>query len=192
MMQQKTDRTKPWEMSASAFQARLGVPQPFIGEISPMQYANLSNRGQRQYDEKRRREWGASAQAKSGWREKVIGAFQSGEISLETPGLHPEARGAILSYQIQQEKEERQERINRALNENRISSCDELSVGDRVYSNILGRYVEVTKVNKKSVRIKFRARRFGTGTLEDSEIREDPRLLQWRSSFDIHREVEGD
>jgi hypothetical protein len=52
--------TRPWCMTASQYQAAMGIKQPHIAEISPMQYAGLSRRGKAQYDAKRSAEWDAS------------------------------------------------------------------------------------------------------------------------------------
>ena len=84
-----------WTMTAAQYQAKMGVHQPWIGEISTVQYAGLSKRGKAQYEAKRAGEWDASAACKQEWRDKVIAAHDADEFNQHDPSVSDEARSVI-------------------------------------------------------------------------------------------------
>lgn len=173
-----------WEMSASMYQARMGVHQPWICEISPYQYGAMSKRGKAHYDAKRSQEWAASGAVKQGWRGKVIAAHDAGEFTLDTPGLHSEAKSAVIHEQIRRREVETERRYKEALKRNRITGPDEIKKGDTVFDVICGKYGEVVKVNKKTARVWID---FAWG---GRDVKVDIRLLQWKHPNDIRAEVE--
>ena len=140
-----------WEIGPDEYQRRAGVYQPHIAEISPYQYARMSKRQQKAYDEKRSKEWDASRRIKEEWRDQVAGAYERGEIDLKTPGLHREAEDVILHVEIEKEKAAKEAALSKAVEENEIKSLDEISLGDRVFAVGFGRHITIKKINKKSV-----------------------------------------
>jgi hypothetical protein len=168
----------PWKMSASAYQSKIGVHAPWIGEISPMQYAGLSKQGKAEYDAKRSREWEASAEAKREWRDLVMAAFERGEITLETPGLHPDAKSSVFHGLAERRKAQEKLTMDQATEENRIHSVDELEVGDRVFDIMGNIYGTVSKKFKTSVRLD--TERWGPLTVP-------ARRLEWLSHDDLER-----
>lgn len=173
-----------WEISASMYQARMGVHQPWICEISPYQYGSMSKRGKAQYDAKRSQEWAASGAVKQGWHRKVIVAYEAGEVTLDTPGLHSEAKSAIIHEQIRRREVETERRYKEALKQNRITGPGEIKKGDTVFDVICGKYGEVVKVNKKTARVWID---FAWG---GRDVKVDIRLLQWKHPNDIRAEIE--
>jgi hypothetical protein len=146
---------EPWKYTASQYQAVLGVHQPYIAEISPMQYAHLSNRGKAQYDAKRSREWDASAVCKRQWATAIVAAFDAGTFTLDDPQLSRDAKDAVIWASIERKKAERAARLEEAERANIIRDFSMLKPGDRVWSLIGGHYLTVTKVNTKSVRARY-------------------------------------
>jgi hypothetical protein len=142
-----------WRMSQDAYQAGKGVHRPWIAEISPAQYAGLSKRGKAQYDEKRAREWDASAACAREYHREVMEAFDRGEVTLTSPDLHPEARSVILGEQIERAKARRAEIFREASERNR--EMGDVRVGDVVYDILCGRYGTVTRKHKVSVALDF-------------------------------------
>lgn len=175
-----------YTMSKSQYQARSGVHQPMICEISPMQYQGLSKRARREYDAKREREWNASAEIKQAYTREVIAAYDAGEIDADTPGIHADAKSAILSERVRRSKQEAEERYEAARRENEIRSADELKIGDRVHSLMVG-YGEVVKINQKSVRIQSER----GGHMQDRTIKCGIGELQWLHASDLRAEVEA-
>lgn len=84
-----------YEVDSRRYRSIMGIHQPWIAEISGVQYARMSERAKRAYDEKRSREWGASAAGASQWQSMVETLALAGDIDLSTPGLSDEARGAV-------------------------------------------------------------------------------------------------
>lgn len=146
---------EPWKYTVGQYQAALGVYQPHIAEISPMQYAHLSKRGKRQYDTKRTQEWDASANAKRAWRAAVIAAHDADAFNQHDPSTSDEAREAIRYEERRRREAVTAFRLEEALHRNKIASVDELSVGDRVFSIMAGQYGTVTKKHKVSVNVHF-------------------------------------
>lgn len=172
---------KPWEMDSSAYLTSLGVHVPWIAEISPWQYAHLSKRQQERYDVKRAAEWDAAARARQEWRRLIEEAYERGEITKDTPGLHPEARDVIIFYKQEKEKRAKEKAMEEAVKENRIKSIGELEIGDEVYDLMLGRYVKVVKKFKTSVRVITRdGKEFTVPVME----------LQWKHYNELKEAVE--
>ncbi len=173
---------KPWQMSASEYQIMLGVHEPWIAEISPWQYASMSKRQQKAYEKKRLAEWTASAEAKKLWRDKVIAAFDAGEINLDMLGLHPDAREAIRLELVFRAAEVEERSKQNALDVNRIASIDEVEVGDQVWSIMYRHYGTITRKFRVCVRM----------LLDNGFPCTEPiRALQWQSYDDVVWEKEG-
>lgn len=143
-----------WTMNASQYQLLKGVHQPWIAEISPMQYAYLSKRGKSAYDAKRTREWDASTECKQDYANEVIEAFKSGSFALSDPDASEDAKRVIYNHMRDSAENARSAALQSALKENRILSASELAIGDRVFHLMYGRYVTVTKLLKVSARVK--------------------------------------
>ncbi len=172
--------TEAWEMSAGAYQASIGVHQPYIAEISPYQYGRLSKRGRRTYDDKRRQEWSLSAAAKAKWRDIVLAAYASGQFNLDHPRLHPEALSAILAHERRREEVARQEAHQRAMKANYILEPAAIQPGDTVFDVMCGKYGEVVKVFRKSARVKF-----DFPWDHERVIKCEIRRLQWKHPNDL-------
>ena len=142
----------PWKFSASQYQIVHGVSQPHIAEISPMQYAHLSKRGKKEYDEKRNKEWQASADIKSEWREKVRKAADDGRINKDTPSLSEEARSTIIHRGIEKDKEKAKRDEAAAAEANTVRKIDDIEKGQELHHNIYER-VRVVRKSKKSIRV---------------------------------------
>jgi hypothetical protein len=143
---------KPWLLTESQYQAISKVKQPWAGEISAVQYQRLSKRGQKEYDEKRRREWAASADIKEEWAQRVGEAFEAGEFTLETPGVTKEAKTAIRRGELRRKEEEKASRFDDARKANQVT-IETVEVGDRVHDVLYRKYGTVAKKFKKSVRL---------------------------------------
>lgn len=143
---------KPWEFSGSQYQIAHGVPQPFIGEISPMQFSRMGKQQKAAYEKKRREEWQASADIKKEWADKVEQAYKDGKISRDTPGLSKDARDVIIRSDINRKEREKAQALDAALQKNNIDSMNDFKIGDRVHTPLYG-YGRVLKKNKKTVKI---------------------------------------
>lgn len=144
-----------WTMSTSQYQSMRGVKQPWICEISPMQYAHMSKRQQAQYDEKRSREWQASADCKQEYHEAISAAYTAGAFDLNDSDVHEDAKKAVFWLEQEQQKKSAEERMAQATEENQIRSFDEISIGDEVYDIMCGGYVRVVKKSRLSCRAEY-------------------------------------
>lgn len=151
---QEQVQAEPWKYSASAYQAVMGVHQPYIAEISPMQYAHLSKRGKAQYDAKREHDWDASAACKAEWRRLVIEAHDASRFHYKDADVEPEAKHAVIGERIDRDKKAKRAAIDAALADNKITDVSQLKVGDRIFDMAGGWHGTVTKVNKVSVSYK--------------------------------------
>lgn len=140
---------QPWNYSASQYQYASGVHQPHIAEISPMQYANLSKSGRKRYDDKRSNEWQASIDIKQQWANAVMSAFDAGTITLTTP-MHEDALHMIRRELRHREEEQAAETKRQAMKSNLITSKDQVTIGQRIYTH-MGGYAFVRKINQKSI-----------------------------------------
>jgi hypothetical protein len=89
------DGRRIYEVTSGQYRSIMGIHQPWIGEISPVQYARMSDRAKRAYDEKRHREWSASAEGAAQWQRMVEALALAGEIDTKTPGMFDETRGIV-------------------------------------------------------------------------------------------------
>jgi len=175
------DKTPAWKMGADAYQARKGVHQPWIAEISPMQYANMGKAAKARYDEKRRGEWDASGAAKGEWAKEVLDAHHRGEISHDTPGLHPEAKDVIRSAKMEAQKQQAATSLGEAQKQNG-SAAEEAKVGDKIHHVIYGP-ATVAKVNKNTLGLTIERNR------QPVAITGQRAHAQWMSSDDLHKAV---
>lgn len=176
----KKDLKKPWTINGSQWMAIQNIHEPWIAEISPIQYARMSKRAQAAYDKKRSAEWQASGDAKQTWEKAVIDAYNKGKFNINDRDVHRDAKSAISSGKIRAKESNKKAKIEKAHTSNRISSTSEVKVGDRVYYIIYRKYADVVKVNKKTVRIKFD---------DGSAITKDPNMLQWLSHNDVESQA---
>lgn len=140
---------QPWMFSANQYQYAHNVHQPHIAEISPMQYAHLSKSGKRQYDAKRSDEWQASIDIKRQWASEIMRAFDAGTVTLDTD-MHDDARDMIRFELRHRENIRKDEEKKQAMRSNLITSKDQVSIGQRIYTH-MGGYAFVRKVNTKSI-----------------------------------------
>ena len=152
-------RAEPWKYSASHYQAAIGVKQPWIAEVSPMQMGLMSKRQKAEYQKKRSEEWDASAKAKQEWADKIWQAYKSGKITEKdltggSSGLFEmSARDVVTSRKIAEDQVKKQQIIKQAQEKNKIQSVQDVEVGDRVYDMIYRSYGTVVKKNQKSLRV---------------------------------------
>jgi len=146
---------QPWQMDALQYQLSIGVEQPWIAEISPWQMGRMSERQKKQYFDKRDKEWQASADAKTQWRDLVFQAYQEGKFTLESPNLHPEAKRAIQFKQDEILEAEKKKALEKAHQENQLTSVAQVEIGDRVWNLMIRKYGEVIKKFQKSIRVKW-------------------------------------
>lgn len=145
--------TEPvWKMSAARFQALAGVHQPFIMEVSHLQLSRMGKRARKEYDEKRAREWQASADCKAEYARRCFEAYMAEPELLKSPELHRDAKDAIYGAIRRSEKAELDARFEELRAQNQIRSAEELRVNDRVFTIMGGEYVTVTKLFKASLR----------------------------------------
>lgn len=145
-----TTETAPvWTMSRVAFKSANGYPDPYICEISPMQYAHLSKRAKAQYDEKRRQEWDASEAGGVAFRAAVLAAFNAGLVDRNTPNLSRDAREEIMGEIIRRDEAAKKAAEAAARAALELSHAD-LVVGMEVFHPVYRECV-IEKVNRKSV-----------------------------------------
>jgi hypothetical protein len=169
---------RPWTASASAYQAQLGVHEPWVAEISPVQYAHMGKAAKARYDRQRAGEWEASGRAKEQWRQAVLAAFRDGRFDLGDAGVHPDAKAAVFAWQREQAAAQAKVAQAARQRENAITDAKQLKVGDRVWLVIQRAYAEVIKVSAKSVQVRTK---FGP-----YKVPVDPRapLLNWQDPRD--------
>lgn len=135
--------TRPvWEISPSQYLAAIGVHQPWIMEISPLQYSRMSKRAKAQYDEKRRGEWQASADAAEQWRQLVMRAYAEGSFTTKTPGVSREARDVIWSMEAARSEALRAEERRKVSAANSVEGVPE---GAIIYDRMWRRYARLLK-----------------------------------------------
>lgn len=172
----------PWKFSAAAYQAALGVHEPWIAEISPMQYAAMGKRAKAEYDKKRTREWGASEQAKKQWRQAVEAAYRDGKFNPKDPDVHPEAEDVTTWLKIADRKAAAAAVAAEKSRANEITDIGQVKKGDQVFVVISGTYGEVLKVSQKSVQV--------SGRFGPMKVEVNPRspMLLWKAPRDLHGE----
>ncbi len=147
-------RTRPWTVTAEQYQAAIGVHQPWIAEISPMQMGLMSKRAKAQYQAKRAAEWSASGEAKNEWARAVMEAFNAARWTEDDAEATEDARLEVLRARMKAQADAFEKAFERASADNRVKA-NGLSVGSRVFSILSGRYGEVVKVSQKSARVRF-------------------------------------
>jgi len=142
---------EPWVYSPSQYQFAHNVHEPWVGEISPWQYANLGKRAKAEYDRKRSKEWSDSMAIKGEWSDKVIKAFREGLISPNSPDISKDA-GSLIYRQITSDREEKEKREEATKEASRIiRSPKEVKVGDFIDTTMYGKGLKVVKINPKSL-----------------------------------------
>lgn len=174
-------KKKPWKINASRWLSIHGIKEPWIAEISPYQYARMSNAEKKRYDKKRDEEWKKSGDAKKEWADLVYKAYKDGKFELNDKDVHPEAKQAAKIGKYREDTEAKDKAFEKADKENRIKDISKLSVGDNVYSVMFRDYVEIKKVSKKSVIVDHRGRQMKTS----------PMALQWLSYDDLKSKIFG-
>ena len=172
--------SKPWTTDAARYQSALGVKQPWIAEISPVQMGRMSARAKKAYDAKRAAEWEASGVAKERWRKEVIRAFELSLFRLSDDEVTNEAREAVRFEQRRAEDLAQKRALVVARTANQVLP-DEVAKGHRVWDLMRRQYGVVTKVFTKSARVEFL----------DGKDRTIPiGQLQWLSYDDLKGAVE--
>lgn len=135
--------TRPiWEITSGQYLAAIGVHQPWIMEISPLQYSRMSNRAKTQYDEKRRGEWQASADAAEQWRQLVVRAYAEGLVTPKTPGVSREAWDVMWSVEVAKSEAQRAAERQRVSAVNSVESVPE---GAIIFDRMWQRYARLLK-----------------------------------------------
>ena len=147
-------KAKPWTVTDRQYLAAIGVHQPWIAEISPMQIGLMSDRERKRYQEKRGAEWDAAAKAKAEWRAKVYAAYQAGEFTLKDPDILDAVKDAVAGVQVAAKKQTAEQANEQAQTEAVIKSPADVEVGDRIFDLMSGQYAVVLKKFKTSVRVK--------------------------------------
>lgn len=145
-------RTAPspaWQYSREGYKAALGVGGGGIFlHCSPSQYAGMSKAAKRRYDAQRNEETQKAIDAGREWERLVIEAYNAGDITLETPELHEDAKGAIIRAQIRWKHDEIKAAYDRASEANRAV---EPAKGDRIWYQLYGQYITVKRLGTKTV-----------------------------------------
>jgi len=174
-------KTAPiWELNPSMYLSQQNIHEPWIAEIAIPQYQSLSKRGKAQYDQKRHREWDASAKGKAEWQDFVWDAYLKGKFDLNTPNVSRETKSVIILNEAKKKEAEisaeRTKIYHNFLREtnNNFSRFDQLKPGDRVWNRFSRGYYKVIKVNPKSVRIETEQlyKPFGKGELRPIVVTE--------------------
>jgi hypothetical protein len=167
-------KTAPiWELNPSMYLSQQNIHEPWIAEIAPTQYARMSKRAKAEYDQKRHREWEASAKGKSEWKAGVWQAFKEGKFNLNTPNISKETKDIIILKEAERKQSEKSFETQKIYNDwthktnVHFQSFEELKPGDRVWNRFNRGYYKVIKVNPKSVRMETEElyKPFGKGEL---------------------------
>lgn len=169
------DISKPWTMNASQWLIANNIHEPFIAEISPMQYAHLGKQQKAAYDAKRNKEWQASIDGKAEWARLVSQAFKDGKFDKDDSDVSKDALDAMRRQNMYDSKAEKENQLNKELDLNRINDASELKAGDVVYHVLYRDYVTISKVGKKSVSAEYRG----------ETINIKPKMLNWLSYNDV-------
>jgi hypothetical protein len=154
----KEERAKPedepWMYTASGFLAAVGVHEPWIAEISPMQMGLMSKRAKKAYQEKRDKEWDVSSKAKQEWARSVVVAHKAGKFDKNTPGVSQEALEAVRIEKVRRREKKTKQTVEQARKANQITDLSQVKVGMKIHHVAMGGG-EVVKVSKKSLRMKL-------------------------------------
>lgn len=146
------DDVPVWQKTRDRYQSERGVHRPHIAEISPMQMGMMSQRAKEAYQKKRSAEWAASEKCATEFAQACFEAYLADPTILRSPRISEDARKQISFALRRSEQAEREARAAAAHRENRLSSKDQVSVGDRVWALLGGCYITVEKVFSASVR----------------------------------------
>lgn len=172
-----------WDMHPGHYLHKKGVHDPWIMEISPMQYAGLSGRGKREYDAKRDREWSGAAAAKQEWRALVQEAVALGLVDPKT--LRDEAKSVYWSGVAAASKQSAEDAFIAA----RVANADtsSLAKGDICWSIMASGYVRITKLSAKSAR----GDRVGSTSEHGRDMKLQRGALEWLSYNDTKAATES-
>lgn len=174
----KDDLSRPWILPRSTYLDLKGVHEPWIAEISPAQYAGMSDRQKKAYDKKRSAEWKASGDCEIEFARAVIEAYDQDKFSKEDAKLSDDAHHIIIMELIERDKQKAKDLLNRIILNNRIKTKNDVKVGSKVFSVVFG-YGIVKTINKKTIKIHVKR-----DYMEfDQNI--DPKFLQWLSHDDL-------
>lgn len=144
--------TPAWQTTPEAWKSLRGIHTPWIAEVSPMQLGLMRPNARKAYDEKRRREWEASAEGFRAWLAEAMAAFDARAFTLDHPDLHPAARDAIRTELVA-----RAQRAEAASAEARREAAfadhwtrETATVGAPVY-HVIYRWMRVRRVNRETV-----------------------------------------
>ena len=185
------DLDKPWQYGPRAWQAAHNVHAPWIAEISPWQYANMSTRQKRAYDAKRDREWTASGECKAEWARAVIEAFDAGYCDLRSPDLHPDAQSTIIHELIRRKKMLREDALQQALDDNKILPGTLLEPGTRVFSLMSSSYIIITKADRRGMSVRA-VYENPPAWAKGREMKYQVGALQWKSYNDVVAEIDAE
>jgi hypothetical protein len=148
-----TEHSPAWQLSSEGYLYQRGMRTPQICEISPMQRGLMGKQAGARYDRHRHEEWAAAAVAAAEWRCEVITAFDAGEISLDTPALHREARETIRLELGARAEAAREAERSKVYSDNAAVEISALRPGDRLWFLMWQRYVTVRKVNRITITV---------------------------------------
>lgn len=175
---------KPWTYSPASWLYANNVHQPWIGEISGMQYAGLSKRAKKAYDEKRAREWQRAGDEKDKWLALCLAAYDAGEFTLDSPELHDEAKDWIVRSLAKRKQDAAKSEYDKRYDENRRVDIAKLEVGGKVWDFIARQYGTLTKKSKLSVRLKYEKPLYGNCTEAKAQLGQ----LMYRNPDEIRAE----
>lgn len=161
---------KPWTYSPAGWLHANNVHQPWIGEISGMQYAGLSNRGRKVYDEKRFSEWQRASDEKEKWLALCLAAYDAGEFTLDSPELDAEAKDWIERGLLKRKQDDAAKAYDKRYEENRRVEIGKLEIGGKVWDFIARQYGTVIKKSKLSVRLKYEKPLYGDCTKAKAQL----------------------
>lgn len=161
---------KPWTYSPASWLYANNVHQPWISEISGMQYAGLSKRAKKAYDEKRSREWQRASDEKEKWLELCLTAYDAGEFTLRSPGLNDEAKDWIERGLLKRKQDAAKAEYDKRYEENRRVEIANLEVGGKVWDFIARQYGTVIKKSKLTVRLKYERPLYGDCTEAKAQL----------------------
>lgn len=160
-----------WQMTRAQWKARAGVHTPHIGEVSTVQLGRMSRAARTRYDNERRAEWQASADASNEYARRCVEAYDADASVIERAS--DDARSAILGELARRQKEARAERLQALAKQNVDVAA--AKPGDRVWWVLGGRYVRVVAALRVSLRI----------TVGDRQIRVNRGECQWLCYNDL-------
>jgi hypothetical protein len=170
--------TPAWQTSLGAWRARHGAELPMIGEVSSVQRARMSATAQRRFDAERADAWSAAGECGTQWRDAVIAAYDAGEFTLSTEGLHPEARDVIRGVLVRRDEERaaREKATAYAAASRDRYTSETAKPGDVAFTYLYG-WVRITRCNPKTAtlaRIRDNDGRFAPREPWNRVLRADP------------------